>query len=155
MTICIFSSLMFLSYVYRLLDLNLTIWIYVPVMMSLMILKVCLQHYFPHSVRINIVLLYRVTWGMRSEAQLGISPQEVNQSLDRDIGRILIKGQGLHLRIKGETRTTYRWLRLEILMPAGQDTLPWCDSDSIPSSPLIKWGGLERKGSAMMSWINS
>lgn len=61
MTICIFSSLMFLSYVYRLLDLNLTIWIYVPVMMSLMILKVCLQHYFPHSVRINIVLLYRVT----------------------------------------------------------------------------------------------
>ena len=52
---------MFLSYVYRLLDLNLTIWIYVPVMMSLMILKVCLQHYFPHSVRINIVLLYRVT----------------------------------------------------------------------------------------------
>lgn len=48
---CIFSSLMFLFYVYRLLDLNLTIWIYVPTTMSLMILKVCIQHYFPDSVR--------------------------------------------------------------------------------------------------------
>jgi len=42
---------MFLFYVYRLLDLNLTIWIYVPTTMSLMILKVCIQHYFPDSVR--------------------------------------------------------------------------------------------------------
>lgn len=152
---CIFSSLMFLFYVYRLLDLNLTIWIYVPTTMSLMILKVCIQHYFPDSVRtLDLPWLYRVTWGTFSEARSDISPQEIIHKIHREIGNTQIRELDVRHPIPGGTRT-FRWLILETLMPAGLDILPWCGSDSIPSWLLTKWGGLGRKGSATMCWTNS
>ena len=152
---CVFSSLMFLFYVYRLLDLNLTIWIYVPTTMSLMILKVCIQHYFPDSVRTqHWPFLFRVTWGTFSEARSDISPQEIIHKIHREIGNTQIRELDVRHPIIGGMRTS-KWLRLEILMPAGLDTPPWCDWDSIPSWPLTKWGGLGRKGFAMMCWTNS